>query len=223
VAPPDWFIGWIERHRTAFGLSADTWNDTMLDWYESVLRPLGCTEAELNEASARCMRMSPVPRFPADHLDAIKQHVADQRSEGRLPPSARYLPGASAYCKTCDDTGMVSVPHPDDLDRIEWVWLAHRREDDRRQVSVTCSCRRGQLCQDSLTRAGTGIGLGEHLARAKYEAFNPKWRRMLADWQARRRADLEERYADRTVFSDAVDGVIARAIRKKQSGQMPDS
>lgn len=226
---PEWFLLWIERHRTAFSLTAEAWGESMVEWFK-VFGPLGATEAEMNEASARCIRMSPTPRFTADHLDALKLHLSDLRVERRreFTDQARYE-SAEVNCCECADSGMVFVPHLQDVDRIEWQWLPYKSRggEIRREMPVCCLCRKGQEAYNSLAGYAVTKNKPNPMSLGKYQTLNPRWRQMMADWREVRRAEMEANLAkeessgDRNGWGELVRRIATRNKPRPAECEIP--
>jgi hypothetical protein len=76
------FTEWARRHCTVFGL-LDAKQVAMVASWQPTFDLLGWTAAELHEATTWLAANAP-PRFPSEHLPALRQRVLDVRARRDL-------------------------------------------------------------------------------------------------------------------------------------------
>ena len=80
----------------------------------------GYTRADFASALPRLIAAAETPRWPREHLAAVKSELARCREERER----RARPAQQAElrcCPVCDCSGCVEVPHPSCIDGGEWI------------------------------------------------------------------------------------------------------
>lgn len=173
---PEWYANWVGHHRSAFLLPAE-WADAAVAWWDTFAH-LAATEAELWAASAALR--ADTPRFPGEHLPAVRAAVGRTRDRNRIArreqsaDPTREGPGA---CADCGGSGWVTVPLPADVGPGGWGPGSHTAEGRPlyRTCGVTCRCDRGRATAES--EAGRGR---KPYSLDRYElAVARNWREMM--------------------------------------------
>jgi hypothetical protein len=226
---PIWYIMWSDQHRRTFSLVGVTWDSVFELWWP-YFDKMQYSPDELAAATLRCIGLKPIPKTTAEHLEAIKDGVTEQRVERRKQMShlRNYeVPGGYVACSICSDSGYVFVPHPADVDQVEWQWLPYKAKGGelRREMAVTCTCRRGHDAYDALAGMMIQRGKAPPMSLTVYETKNPKWRKMLADWREIRRAESEAAWkreaqnGQKSIWVEIVERMIARGRKNGVDSQ----
>lgn len=174
---PDWYDRWAVRHCTAF-LLPDAWLDAAKAW-RHVFDLVGATEAELDAATREVQASDAPPKYPGDHLPAVKTavgRVRDRLAERARKAAADAAADGRGVCDLCADTGWVVVPHPLHVRAGCWEPTHHARgEKVYVTACATCRCYRGRKTFDGLAERER-----RPLSLDRLEAVNPHWRAMLA-------------------------------------------
>lgn len=132
----NWFEEWVEMHCIATGAN-DAARQAIIANRGNLLDAWRATLEELGQVTARLVANLRTPKFPNEHCDAVGRELAELRAErAALPPAV--VPGDSPACDACQDTGIVTVPHP------ECVW-SHRivlHREQRCVITTTVLCDR---------------------------------------------------------------------------------
>lgn len=134
--------------------------------------------------------------FRTTHLDIIRQRIhARLIDESRRRIEAEQGSYGEADCPSCFGSGVVSVPHPQNVHMGQWLPPFAR-------AGVFCHCSLGQAKFASLGRAldeakdarRQNVRLpAAPLAWAKYEALVPNWAELLDCRARQQRAEIEAR------------------------------
>ncbi len=140
--PPGWYRGWVDGYRAAALLGAD-WTAAALLWWPT-WHALGADGGDL-AAAAQEVRMAPAaPRYPGDHLPAVKAalgRVRDRRRAGQDEAFARDRAGGD--CPECGGTGHALVPHESCYRGGAFAPAGHRADGTPvyPEQAARCDCR----------------------------------------------------------------------------------
>jgi hypothetical protein len=182
---PDWYSEWADDHRRAFMLSAD-WIDAAWLWWE-VFAGLRATPRELAAATRDVQSLDNPPKFPGDHLPAVKAALGRGRNAAAAAARRRceQEDDGRGVCADCFDTGWVVVPHPRWVVAGAWEPTRYTRAGDPLYVTATatCGCWKGRQSSDSLAARDL-----KHLTVEAYTNWLPDWRQQVARVRAAEKA-----------------------------------
>lgn len=175
------YESWVEDYASTFGFPESDL-PILVKWSEH-FEAAGYTADELI-AATRVIALDPAPpKFRADHLGAINQHVR----AGRQTRIRRVVPDESEVgeCVDCGDTGTVcDMPHPRFVTAGQW---------DGTTCAVTCHCfagRRIRQAWESLTAQQQSDRKPPSIGWDEYGHKVPNWR-ALVEWSAGVRAKAQ--------------------------------
>lgn len=187
---PAWYSEWASAHRTAFMLPAE-WLAAAGAWWQ-VFVSLGVKPGELTAATREVQSGTP-PRFPGDHLPAVKAALGRVRDAAAAEARrAADSDDGRSVCVDCADTGWVTVPHPAFLDPFgEWLPSGHGPDGEPLLVvgSVACRCQKG-------LRTADGTDGRRPMGISRYERRCRTWRDQMRAQELGRsiRTDVERNY-----------------------------
>lgn len=171
-------MAWANLHQAIFGNHSDSWVDTYRVW-DRLFRLEGISESELESAVLAVSRRASIPRFAAEHLQAIREEIKAVRLVEERKKYNNSLPGPGhGECASCGDAGLIcGLPHLSDID-------SHGHWVSGYTVGIVCRCIRGKWFGEKCRPNDQPLmGIGE------YETKNPYWREQI---QARKeKQDLE--------------------------------
>lgn len=174
---------WVKIHVTSTAANADAVSALMSPLVRRYFDEVGATAAELEECTYRLLAGARGPKFASEHHEAVAvelRRLREDRAAAARPDPGAWLPDGPA-CRWCEDTGMVTVPHPvcvlaprDGPPRL----VAYRdrngiRYDDVVEVSVVCD------------RPGCAAGQRESASNGRQDRPRPTFGRYLAIWGGR--------------------------------------
>jgi hypothetical protein len=168
-------MAWANLHQAIFGNHSDSWIDTYRVWVR-LFDLEGVSELELESAVIAVSRRASIPRFAAEHLEALREEIRLGRRKIEAQHYQNSLPGPDrGTCQLCGDAGIVcGLPHLKDIRGSIW--------GGRYTVGIVCRCLRGKWFGEKCRPNDQPLmGLDE------YELHNPDWR-----GQLRARAELRE-------------------------------
>lgn len=202
---------WSERYAATFGMTSDADAAMFAAWFE-VFTACGYTLAEL--AAARMAIARRPPTYRSEHLAAIHAAVRDARLTESRKRAADPLPGDRGACSLCGDSGMVTVPHPQQITQGRWQGAALGY---RATAAVACSCHAGQAVLAVYDGRSPEFKsrIARPMALAEYQRIAPRWKTLLAgrdaDNLAGSRADDAAKRADKAApLAKSVRAVIGR-------------
>lgn len=154
---PDWYLSWVEFHRTSFLLRLE-WVDAAITWWEDFDR-IGATEIDLRAATnALKGDVKLRPQYPGDHLPAVYDGIGNlrlKRAADEREILRRSWGEQVGICCDCQDSGCIVVPHQSNVIRGKWEPVRYR---GGRPVYVTmavaCRCPRGRRVAESCGQMG---------------------------------------------------------------------
>lgn len=135
---------WQVHHSTIFQTNEVKWSDVYRSWTLLFARE-GWTDEDVCEAVIRMAGRTELPRFPPDHLQALRSELHNMVRQER---ERRAVAFAGLECKTCGGTGWVlNLPHLDQVVSGRWV---PGLGDTHKTVAVTCTCPVGRSKKDGV-------------------------------------------------------------------------
>lgn len=172
---PEWYAAWVRTYTAAFGIGSDH-VDGMLVWFRG-FTAAGYTRAEMEAAVPEVIAGPTTPRWPSEHLAAVKAAVARLRAE-RLSRASEAPDFDRPRCPDCAGTGWVVVPYFADLRGGEWVPERTTAGGPKfRTGAVACRCPAGLrtvAAEQDRGRRPMALDLYERL-------YDPAWRDHLAE------------------------------------------
>ena len=130
---------WISVFQGLFHAFTDQWKVTLAAWAEQ-FHAEGRSNSELVFAVQAVSKRNPLPKFPLDLYEALREElkIQDRCVQGRnQAENAKALGWRPYRCGTCCDSGwIVGLPHPESVRGPEWI-------APRRTCAVTCHCAKG--------------------------------------------------------------------------------
>lgn len=150
---------WVKRHAVMFALTSPNYGEMFAEW-RIAFEYAGYSARELDDATT-WLAANDAPRWPVDHLNAIRRRVGDvRRQEAR---SNAELSATATECQVCRGCGWVRVPHPKDM--LDGVWMTNYL------AAVVCDkCERGRRVQASFPTDGR-----RQMSLTEYEQKVPHW------------------------------------------------
>jgi len=145
----------------------------MLTHWWRAFAAAGFVQSDFAGAIQRIIAAPETPRWPNEHLAAIKRELFAARDQRAKAALARTPNGPDVLrCPLCQWTGWVLVPHPSCVANGQWL-------PPFRTCAVACTkCGPGQRAFDAL---GVGKEPRRPLTLESYEwRVNPAWREQLA-------------------------------------------
>lgn len=187
---PKWYDEWRAIHCTTFSCYRADVLETLATWYPA-FAAMGFTSDELHRAT-RTMLGSPAPTRFADHYQALKIAVANERTDAeRRKKQADYQSGDTrGICVHCGDSGMMPVPHPNFCDALEWRPVRYSEQGNPVYATacVLCNCQRGRIAAARQNSEGSESKMKCMTIEAYEQTVNGNWREQLADRDAQREA-----------------------------------
>lgn len=131
---------WPNLFQALFGANSADWAKTLAAW-SLLFDAEGRSNSELVSAVHALTRRSPVPQFPTQFLEALRDELRQQDSSMRRNQEARRVEESvrPARCGICGDSGWVcGLPHLSSVHGLEWT-------KPRWTCAVTCACDTGQV------------------------------------------------------------------------------
>ncbi|TXI12371.1 MAG: hypothetical protein E6Q76_01085, partial [Rhizobium sp.] len=182
---PSEYEAWVAGHCEATAANAEAAAALLSEPVRRYFREQLATAGEMGECTYRLVAGSRVPRFAAEHSDAVAvelRGLRTERAQARRPGPAAMRAGAPV-CGWCRDTGLVVVPHPacveapaDGPPRL----VAYQRDGIRYtgvvEVSVLCDrpgCEPGRRVRDAEGKSPKPRPTLTRYTGAFAGAFNP--------------------------------------------------
>jgi hypothetical protein len=129
---------WLDLFQSMFHANTPAWGQTLFAWGQ-LFHAEGRSNSELVSAVYSVTRRSPIPQFPTQFLEAIRDELRQQdRSMAAQNESRRLDDTIPAQCDTCSDSGWISgLPHLSSVYGPEW-------RKPRWTMAVTCFCSAGE-------------------------------------------------------------------------------
>lgn len=193
------FSDWLKHHCTVFSIYDPERIETVASW-QPLFDAAGYTAAELTTATD-WLAMNASPKYPSDHLGAIRSRLTDQRA-------LDYRRAEDAYpsqCVLCGGTGRLVVPHLAGVRDGQWLPLRLTRiRATYYTCAVRCSCARGRFGKFDGQRGGVTL-----LSIEEYERRNPGWRKQLVRREQEQRAQADLAPVD-SAWQKTVQGIMDR-------------
>lgn len=154
------YAEWAERHLALFGLTGQGHESSALEWAEH-FRAEGVTPGELWDAS-RWLAANASLHWPADHLPALRDRVAQARRE-TLARAAEFGGDGEGVCRDCGGSGWAIVPRPPSMGGSQTC----------RTFAVTCVCWKGRNRHATLTAKPLPSMKGPPLSLEEYRRRFP--------------------------------------------------
>ena len=198
-------LRWSDLFATMYGANSPEWQRTLGTW-AVLFHAEGRSNSELLSAVQAISRMSPVPQFPTQFLDALRGELRRQDSSMRESAEAKRLAEVTKpiRCRLCGDTGwVVGVPHVDFVSGPEWLL-------PRRTMAVTCQCGLGGFINSRWANAQPDPK--KVMSFSEYEARNPHWRAQMEVRRAEVDAELATHQQENgePSWRGVVEGILRR-------------
>jgi hypothetical protein len=175
---PAWFVQWVRKHASVFGLNDAKELKTLLSWLELFLAA-GYSRDDLDAAttwmaSRLDLLAGDKTRFlgkMGQHLALIQGFIRQQRSVAYRDAEERNRDGELGTCVRCSGAGALVVPHLQGVRKGEWVPISTATGHPYfYTMAILCPCPLGRW-------RGENVADPERrpMTLAAYEAHNPRW------------------------------------------------
>ena len=199
---------WALHHATMFALNGEHDKAMLISW-EEIFEAQRFHVTELRAAS-HAMAKSP-PRWRADHLTGIQEHVRAIRFEMvRAKQKEADAEEDKFRCPLCRGAGWAIVPHLKCVVDGEWI--------NSYTSAVVCSCQRGSAVQTRIDQAALEWDQkkkppAKPMKLLDYEMCMPNWQHLMIRRESQRQRERialdRARGADKT-FGEAVKKVLEK-------------
>jgi hypothetical protein len=158
---------WLDLFQGLFHANTPAWGQTLFAWGQ-LFHAEGRSNSELVSAVYAITRRNPMPQFPTQFLEALRDELRQQdRSMSAQAESRRLDDTIPVQCDTCSDSGWVcGLPH------LSSVWGPEWRKP-RTTMAVTCFCSAGE--QLNARAAGRQTDPKSLMSFIRYSAKNPHY------------------------------------------------
>jgi hypothetical protein len=178
--------GWQVHHSSIFQTNEVKWSEVYRSWTLLFIREQW-TDDQVTEAVLRVAMRPELPRFPPEHLQAIRSELNAQIRQDRELRERAY---EGTKCVTCDSTGWV-LGLPELSQIVDGRW-APKLGDTHKTVAVTCRCIRGRGRKDGIRQHWSKDPLKAGMCLMdldEYTMKNPGYREQMEILEEVRRAE----------------------------------
>jgi hypothetical protein len=197
----------LNLHGRIFGHAGNgNWNEIYPAWSQ-LFQAEGIPGPILEKAVNAVFRRSVQPRWPSEHLQALREEIHAARAHESANREAAVV--NSIVCRYCGDTGtVVDLPHLCQITNNEWEFFT--RGIAPYFTSVICDqCLVGKSKPRDIPDNRRLATLGEYAHR------NPKWREQVRRFMALRRAKSDA-WAATTIHDTQIgEGGNRHALAKR--------
>lgn len=206
-------MNWQDFHARLFGCSGENWSHTYLIWSD-LFADEGIPNDSLIEAIKQIARRDKIPSYANEHLQAIREELANLRNEYRLSRQRLLTSSVQASCSLCRGIGwVIGLPHLEQVIDGEWDPGSFGYQTQ----AVACSCYIGQQRKTGVDQHWQSqiIHKGKSLMTLdEYTLKNPNYSHQIAKRERARAAENRTRQlaarADTNGIKDRLDSILQR-------------
>lgn len=199
---------WQVHHSSIFQTNEVKWSEVYRSWTLLFIREQW-TDDQVTEAVIRVAMRPELPRFPPEHLQAIRTELNARIRQDRELRERAY---EGVRCARCDSTGWV-LGLPELSQIVDGRW-APSPGDTHKTVAVTCNCPRGRGRKEGVRQHWSKDPLKAGMSLMDVDEYimkNPGYREQLEILGDVRRSERLEVEGNPT----SVDRAKLDAIRRK--------
>lgn len=205
---PEWYSEWVKAHLITFGLVRPEMVAMFGSWWAS-FSARGFSADELMRATMTIRNSTNQPDSASNHFNAIKQAIGIDR-ESREPTQTDFDNGPE--CSDCRRTGIISVPHPNYCNAMEWRPVRHNFQGDPIYATAGVFCTRCPSGRKAVEQNRASASEGKLKAGMTIETYeqtiNGNWREQIA-WHEGKRKQVAEADAMRPNEKEIVQRLAA--------------